>query len=113
KREAIRGTLNATFPEVRVIVDAPVQMERQVAALRQQTGVASARDLDALLAALATALPAGRTPAALEYAGGELRVRGLALSPEDVRDVSTQLRPLGYAATLQDDVLVMAAEDAR
>ncbi len=113
KREAIRSTLNETFPEVRVIVDAPVQMERQVAALRQQTGVASARDLDALLAALAAALPAGRTPAALEYAAGELRVRGLALSTGDMNAVSTQLRPLGYAATLQGEVLVMTAEDAR
>jgi len=113
KREAIRSTLKETFPEVRVIVDAPVQMERQVAALRQQTGVASARDLDAMLTALATALPAGRTPAALEYGGGELRVRGLALSPEEMRNVSTELRGLGYGATLQDEVLVMAAEDTR
>lgn len=113
KREAVRRTLVETFPEVRVIVDAPVQMERQVAALRQQTGVASPRDLDALLAALATALPPGRAPGALEYAGGELRARGLALNPGELRGVSSQLRPLGYGATLQGDVLVLVAEDVR
>lgn len=113
KREAVRRTLKETFPQVRVIVDAPVQMEREVAALRQQTGVASARDLDALLGALAVALPAGRTPAALEYGNGELRARGLALSAEDVRGVASQLRPLGYAATAEGEVLVVTAEDAR
>lgn len=113
KREAVRRTLTETFPQVKVIVDAPVQMEREVAALRQQTGVASARDLDALLAALAAALPAGRTPAALEYGGGELRARGLALSRDEVRGVATHLKTLGYAATGEGDVLVVAAEDAR
>lgn len=113
KREAVRRTLKETFPQVRVIVDAPVQMEREVAALRQQTGVASARDLDALLGALAAAVPAGRTPAALEYGNGELRARGLALSAEDVRGVASQLRTLGYAATAEGEALVVTAEDAR
>lgn len=113
KREAVRQVLRDTFPEARVIVDAPVQMERQVAALRQQTGVPSARDVDALLAALAGALPPGRTPAALDYSGGELRARGLSLSPDELRTVAAQLRSLGYLGTADRDVLVVAAEDAR
>jgi general secretion pathway protein L len=73
KREAARGILTETFPNVRVVVDAPVQMEREVAALRQQTGGLSRRDLDALLGALATAVPAGRAATALDYNGSELR----------------------------------------
>lgn len=113
KRVAVRNTLKDTFPQVRVILDAPVQMEREVAALRQQTGVASARDLDALLTALATALPPGRTPSALDFSGGQLRARGLALTEQDLRGVATQLRALGYTAVLERDALVLAAEDAR
>jgi general secretion pathway protein L len=84
-----------------------------VAALRQQTGVASPRDLDALLGALAAVLPAGRAPSALEYGGGELRARGLALAEQELRSVASQLRPLGYGAQMQGDVLVLVAEDAR
>jgi general secretion pathway protein L len=113
KRQQVQQTLRETFPQVKVIVDAPVQMEREVAALRQQTGVASPRDLDALLGALAAALPAGRTPTALEYGGGQLRAAGLALSPEDVRGVATQLRTLGYGAGTEGDVLLVTAEDVR
>jgi general secretion pathway protein L len=113
KREAVRQVLRDTFPGVRVIVDPAVQMEREVAALRQQTGVASARDLDALLAALASALPPGRVPAALQYSGGELRARGLALSPDEVRAVASRLRPLGYTATSEGEMLLVVAEDAR
>lgn len=113
KREAVQRTLRDTFPQVRTIVDAPVQMEREVALLRQQTGTASARDLDALLAALAAALPEGRAPAALEYINGQLRAGGLALSSDEVRTVGTRLRGLGYTAQAEGPLLVIAAEDVR
>jgi general secretion pathway protein L len=113
KREAVRATLRETFPQVKVIVDAPVQMEREVAALRQQTGMPSARDIDALLGALASALPASRTPGALEYGGGQLRATGLVLTPEEFRGVASHLKTLGYSATGEGDVLVVSAEDVR
>jgi general secretion pathway protein L len=113
KREAVQSTLRETFPQVRVIVDAPVQMEREVALLRQQTGMASARDLDALLAALAAALPAGRSPSTLEYGGGQLRAGGLALSAEEQRATAAQLKTLGYGASSEGDVLLVTAEDVR
>lgn len=113
KREAVRATLRETFPNVKVVVDAPVQMEREVAALRQLTGVASPRDLDALLGALAAALPPGRAPSALDYTNGQLRASGLLLSPDELRTVGVQLRALGYAATTDGAVLVVVAEDVR
>ncbi|WP_332827573.1 type II secretion system protein GspL [Ramlibacter sp.] len=113
KREAVRQTLAESFPQVKVIVDAPVQMEREVATLRQQTGVASPRDLDALLGALAAALPADRAPTALEYAAGELRAMGLSLSPDELRSVATRLKTVGYAIGAQGPALVVSPEDAR
>ena len=112
QREAVRRTLTDTFPQVTVVVDAPVQMERQVAILRQQTGVASPRDLDALLTALAATLPPGRVPASLQYAPGELRAGGMGLSAEELRTVAAQLKPLGYTASGDGNLLVVAAEDA-
>ncbi|GAB3662553.1 type II secretion system protein GspL [Ramlibacter alkalitolerans] len=113
KREAVRRTLTETFPQVKVVVDAPVQMEREVAALRQQTGVASARDLDAVLGALATALPQGRVPATLEFNGTDLRAGGLALSPAEFRGTAATLKTLGYAASAEGSTMVVAAEDTR
>jgi len=113
KRETVRRVLRETFPQVKVIVDAPVQMEREVAALRQQTGTASPRDLDALLAALASAVPAGRTPTGLDFANGQLRASGLSLSADELRTVAAQLRTLGYAASADGPVLVVSAEDVR
>jgi general secretion pathway protein L len=113
KRDSVRRALTETFPHVKVVVDAPVQMEREVAALRQATGASSGRDLEALLGALATTAPPARTPASLDFAPGELRAGGLALSPDEVRNVAAALRPLGYAAQAQGPLLVVTAEDGR
>jgi general secretion pathway protein L len=113
KREAIRRALTVTFPQVKVVVDPRVQMEREVTALRQATGAPSNRDLELQLAALATALPADRRPAAVNYAGGELRVLGLGLRPDEVAQVVAGLKGQGFTATVQSDVLVVAPEDVR
>jgi general secretion pathway protein L len=110
QREAARAILTETFPNVRAVVDAPVQMEREVAALRQVTGGLSNRDLEAQLAALATATPPGRAATALEYNGSELRVRGLAASEPDARPLLQALRSQGFGGALQGDSLIVRAE---
>ncbi|HXD41663.1 MAG TPA: type II secretion system protein GspL [Ramlibacter sp.] len=106
KREAIRRTLTQTFPQVKVVVDAPVQMAREVAALRQQTGTTTGRDLEAMLGALSTASPPERPIAAIDFAGGELRVKGLS----QTRGMATVLKSQGYSALAQGDALVLTQE---
>ncbi len=111
RRAAIGQTLTQTFPAVSVVVDAPLQMEREVAALRQATGAASGRDLEAMLAALASATPAGGSATALEYSSGELRAKGLAAAG-DMAGIGTQLTALGYSGRLEGDTLVVR-QDSR
>jgi general secretion pathway protein L len=113
KREAVRRSLTQTFPQVKVVVDAPVQMEREVAALRQLTGAASGRDLESMLAALSTTVPPGRTVAGLEFTGTELRVRGLGLAPEELPALAAQLKAQGYGAAAQGEQLVLTPEVAQ
>ena len=107
KREAMRRALTDTFPNVKVVVDAPVQMEREVAALRQATGVASGRDLEAMLGALALALPPQRIATGIDYANGELRVRGLGLGTDESRNVAASLGSYGYNVAASGDALVV------
>lgn len=113
KRDASRTLLTQTFPNVRAIVDPPQQMEREVAALRQVAGGISSRDLEAMLGALASALPPGRSATNLEYSGTELRVRGLATSEQQAQPLLMALRGRGYSGTLQGDVLVVRPEGQR
>jgi general secretion pathway protein L len=110
KKDASRAILTQAFPNVRVVVDPPVQMEREVAALRQRTGAASGSDLEAMLGALAAVAPAGRTLTSIEYSGTELRVRGLAANEAQAQPVVQSLRARGYAATVQGEVLVVRPE---
>ena len=107
KRADIRGTLTQTFPQVKVVVDAPVQMEREVAALRQLTGATSGRDLEAMLGALSTASPPQRPVSALEFMNGELRLKGLAYSADEARNVAAALKAQGLSAVLQGETLVI------
>ncbi len=107
RRNAIQSTLTQTFPAVTVVVDAPVQMAREVAALRQATGAPSSRDLEAILAAAGSALPAGKTVSAIEFAAGEVRLKGLNLGSEEVAALSTKLRLAGYIARIDGDNLMI------
>lgn len=113
KRGEINGTLTRAFPGVKVIVDAPVQMERELARLRQSTGAASGGDLESLLGAVSVAAPPGRPVTSVEYAAGEVRIRGLGLTPDEAGGVTGALRTQGYAGRLEGDVLVVRQGAAR
>jgi general secretion pathway protein L len=106
KRAAIGRTLTQAFPQVKVVVDAPVQMAREVAALRQQTGTTTGRDLEAMLGVLSTASASERPVGAIDFANGELRVKGLAQTPE----IAATLKSQGYSAQAQGDTLVLTQE---
>ena len=65
-----------------------------------------------MLGAIAAVAPPLRTVGAIEYAGGELRIRGLASTPDEARVLSEGLRGRGYAADLRDDTLVITTQEA-
>lgn len=108
----VRGLLTTTFPTVRVVVDAPVQMERELVQLRQASGAASASGAEALLANVGAALPAGRSATALEYSGTELRLAGLQLQPEEAGNLISVLRTRGIAARTEGEALLLHTETA-
>ena len=107
QRVAIRELLTSTFPQVRVVVDAPLQMAREVAVLQQASGVATGRDMEAMLGALGVVVPVNTVPAAIEFVAGELRLKGLNLKPEDFSTASFKLKSLGYGAIAEGDALVI------
>lgn len=114
QRASIDAMLRQTFPQVRLIVDAPVQMAREVAALRQQSGALSAQDLEPMLAAIGSI--AGAAPTAIEFTPGELRLKGVALSAGELTQAQARLRPLGYrldAAGAGENARTILREGAR
>jgi len=113
KRGAVRSLLTQTFPSVRLVVDAPVQMAREVAALQQATGGVTPSDLEPMLVALAASLPPGRVPTAIDFSAGQLRLRGLGLPAAEFTSVKTALSSRGYSARTESDLLLVQAEAPR
>ena len=110
QRAAIKNTLTSTFPEVRPVVNAPVQMARALADLQRRNGTASNADLETMLVNFQAAAPDLPAPSAIEFVAGELRLKGLASTAGDPAALSARLKPQGYSARLDGDSLVIKEE---
>ena len=108
---ALPSILKTTFPHVTLVVDAPLQMQREVDALKQRTGAASSTDFEPLLAALALVLPSGQTPTQLHFADRVLRIQGLSLTDEESRLANNTLHAQGLRLRQEgNDTWLLQAE---
>ena len=110
KRAAIRNILTTTFPDVRVVVDAPLQMTRSLADLQRQSGTAASGDLETMLGLFQTLAPEIPAPTAIEFIAGELRLKVIAPSEDAVSAATAKLQANGYSAVLEGDRLVLKPE---
>jgi general secretion pathway protein L len=92
QQASLQNILTTTFPSVTLVIDAPLQMQREVDALQQKSGAASSTDFEPMLAALAGVLPAGQTPSQIHFANHALRVQGVTLdsNTSDVASLKAQ-----------------------
>lgn len=107
QRLTINQVLTSTFPKVRVVLDAPVQMAKEVAVLQQASGAAAGRDLESMLGSFAALSPTTAVPASIEYVPGELRMKGLNLKAGDLSALSFKLKSQGYLASAEGDSVVI------
>ena len=103
QRQAIRAVLTDTFPKIPVVVDAPLQMAREVAALQRASGSPAGTDLEGMLSSFSTVAQVGYTLSTIEYVANELRLTGPALAAQPQAQVSTTLKALGLAASAQGE----------
>ncbi len=108
KRGQTTQLLTQNFPQVKVIVDAPVQMQRELALLRQASGSLGSRDLENLMAKFYGAASTATTPSAIEFAGGELSLKGTGLGASQLSELQTKLRAAGLAVRSEADRIVVA-----
>ena len=110
QRAAVRDMLTTTFPDVRVVVDAPVQMARALSELQRRNGVASSTDMEIILGHFQAAAPDIAAPTAIEFVANELRLKGLAPSAASLTEIAGRLRPQGYSLRMEADGLMMKEE---
>jgi general secretion pathway protein L len=100
QRDLQKNILTQTFPNVPV-VDAPLQMAKELERLQRSSGAASPRDLEWVLQSVGAALPAGQSLSNIDFqvqGNGETRLQGLQLSESDATSFAQALRKQGLDA---------------
>ena len=100
QRDLQNNILTQSFPNV-TVVDAPLQMAKELERLQRNSGALSPRDLEWVLQAVGTALPVGQLVSNLDFqvqGNGETRLQGLQLSDSQAKDFAQALRKQGLEA---------------
>jgi general secretion pathway protein L len=101
--------LRETYPQVRAVLDAPLQMRRETEVLRAAAGRAGDSDLEALLGAAASAWPEGIGPVqTLRFEPGRLTLAAVGWSEPQVEQFRDRLRPGGWAVDSADGRLMLS-----
>jgi len=104
QRDLQNNILTQSFPNV-TVVDAPLQMAKELERLQRNSGAISPRDLEWVLQAVGTALPVGQLVSNLDFqvqGNGETRLQGLQLSDSQAKDFAQALRKQGLDAQSND-----------
>ncbi len=98
RQAAQESLLRATFPNVRAVLDAPLQMKRETDVLRTAAGRAGDSDLEALLGAAASAWPDAQGPVqTLRFEPGRLTFAATGWSEQQMAQFRDRLRPGGWS----------------
>ncbi|MDT7837596.1 type II secretion system protein GspL [Aquabacterium sp. OR-4] len=108
QRASADSLLRSAHPQVRAILDAPVQMRRETELLRERAGVAGDGDLETLLAATAAAWPDGAAPASqLRFEPGRLSLAAPGLAPPQLAQLRQRLQLTGWTVEPLEGRLVV------
>ena len=84
--------LTTAFPSVHLVIDAPLQMQREVDALQRNAGRITSTDFEPMLASTANALPEGLVPTQWHFAKHVLRAQGVQLNEAPANAAQTTLK---------------------
>ena len=106
----IRQTLLQTFSHVSLVIDAPRQMQRELALLQQATGQSGRQGLTEALTQLARFAPAGSSLDAIELEAGVLQVRPASLGDAEFDTLAAALRAQGWRVHREQQRLLLSPE---
>jgi general secretion pathway protein L len=113
QRAAIAAVLQQTFPDVSLVVDAPLQMQRAVADLARTRGVGGDTDLGRMLAITGPLAPPGASISAMDLTDQHLLLTFNGLDASNGQALLAGLEARGLRAQLQDGQLRIATGEPR
>ena len=97
QRQTMVTLLQTSFPQVSAVLDAPLQMQREVDALRAAAGRTSANDFEPMLLTVAAAWPRSQPPVDnLRYEAGQLTLAASGWNDAEIAQFRSQLQPAGW-----------------
>jgi len=113
QRSAIQGVLQQTFPDVRLVIDAPLQMQRAVDDLARAHGVGADTDVGRVFAILSAQAPKSLSLSAIELGPKELRLSASGLDAAQAQALIASLDARGLRAQWQDGQLLITPKETR
>ena len=114
QRLAMAAVVTETFPKVSLVIDASVQMQREINALQIAKGQTSGHSFESLLGVLmaSLALPGQPTPTptTIDFSNGQLQVTGLSVNPQTWAQAQLKLQAQGYLVRQSGDIVVIQAK---
>lgn len=108
KRDSMTPLLQSAHPQVRAVLDAPVQMQRETDSLRASAGKPGEADLEAALQAAALGWPAFKPVQTLGYENGRLTLAVPDWNEAQIAAFRDTLAPTGWRVEAMDGRLTLS-----
>jgi len=109
RRQSMVAVLQTAFPQVRAVLDAPLQMQREADALRALAGKPTELDFEVQLQAAAAAWPNGQPPVGnLRFESGHLTLAAAGWSDAEIDQFRAHLQPAGWQVDASEGRVVMS-----
>ena len=113
QRASLQSMLQTSFPEVKLVIDAPAQMQRAVDDLARARGIGSDADLGRVFAIIGPLAPKGLGLNSIEWNGQQVQLQANGLDANSVQPLSAALEARGLRARLQDGQLTITPKETR
>ncbi|WP_246312102.1 type II secretion system protein GspL [Pseudaquabacterium terrae] len=108
RQQEMTALLRSSHPQVRSVVDAAAQMQRETELLRQAAGQPGEADFEPLLALAARGWPDGQAPVQqLQYEPGKLSLAAAGWAPQQIEQFRTRVEAAGARVTHDGGRLVV------
>jgi general secretion pathway protein L len=109
RQQAMNELLRSAHPQVRAVLDAPAQMQRETELLRAAAGRAGEGDLEPLLALAAQAWPLGQPPVqSLRFEAGKLTLPAVGWAPQQLEQFRDRIAAAGATLDITEGRLVLS-----
>lgn len=112
KRTEMTQLLSTSFPQVKVVLDAPVQMQRELAQLRQAQGQLSGRDFESIYGRFISVSGVNTAPGAIDFIANEVRLQGVNLNGSEMNALAPRLEYVGLSVRSEAQALVISHREA-